>query len=150
MEQFDDILRTSVNERNKFQHRFGIRGTTLLYRELLVALENIITDRVATVPTARNRKIDASAPTDIGMAATHDGECLTEEGDQRSVDLALQAVYTGTGKEKWSFGTGRNWNEKYAEVAKMEERTHGRNAVARKEAKGKRKNGKGETRACWI
>ena len=28
------------------------------YSELLVALENIIIDKVATVPTARNRKID--------------------------------------------------------------------------------------------
>ena len=30
--------------------------------ELLVALENIITDKVATVPTARSRKADTSNP----------------------------------------------------------------------------------------
>ena len=37
------------------------------YSELLVALENIIIDKVATVPTASNRKIDTSAPMEIGM-----------------------------------------------------------------------------------
>ena len=39
------------------------------YSELHVALENIIIDKVEVVPTARNRKIDASAPMKIGMAA---------------------------------------------------------------------------------
>ena len=44
------------------------------YSELLTLLENIIIDRVATVPTARNRKTDTSAPMEIGMAAKEDGE----------------------------------------------------------------------------
>ena len=35
------------------------------YSELLVALDNIIIDKVATVPTARHRKIDTSAPMEI-------------------------------------------------------------------------------------
>ena len=39
------------------------------YSELLDALEIIIIDKVATVPTARNRKFDTSAPMEIGMAA---------------------------------------------------------------------------------
>ena len=82
------------------------------YSELLVALENIIVDKVATVPTARNRKQDTSAPMHIGTAAKEDGECVREEGDQRIVELALQAVHKGTGKEKWSFGKGQCWNEK--------------------------------------
>ena len=92
VEQFDDILRTSSNETNKFENRFGtirdeekmlavkkllpeslltcrFRGTTMSYSELLVALEITIIDKVATVPTARNKKIDASAPMEIGMAA---------------------------------------------------------------------------------
>ena len=51
------------------------------------------------------------------------------------MDLALQAVYKGTGKGKWGFGNG----QELAKVARMEERTHGRRAAARKEAKGKRK-----------
>ena len=34
-------------------------------REVLVALENIIIDKVSTVPTARNRKIGTSAPMEM-------------------------------------------------------------------------------------
>ena len=73
-------------------------------------MENI-NDEVATVPTARKRKIDVSAPMEIGTAAKDDGELLREEGDQRIVDLALRAVYKGTGKGKWSVGKGQSWNE---------------------------------------
>ena len=71
VEQFDDILRTFTNEMNKFENRFGkirdeekmlavkklmpksllnykFRGTTMSYSELIVALENIIVDKVVT------------------------------------------------------------------------------------------------------
>ena len=41
---------------------YRLRGTTMSYSELLVALENIIVDKVATVPTVRSRKADTSAP----------------------------------------------------------------------------------------
>ena len=125
------------------------------HSEPLVALENIIIDEVAAVPTARNKKIDTSAPMEIGVAAKDDGENLREEGDQRIVEFALEAD-NGTGKGKWSFRKGQNWDEKGyqgGKVAKMqirEERTHGRRAVARKEAKDKRKEAKGEARACWT
>ena len=135
VEQFDDILRTFTNEMNKFENRFSkirdeekmlavkklmpecllnyrFRGTTMSYNELIIALENIIVDKVVTVPTARNKKHDTSAPMEIGMAATEDGENASQEGDQRIMYLALQAVYKGTGKGKWSFGKGQNWNEK--------------------------------------
>ena len=37
-------------------YRFG--GTTMSYNEPLVALENIITDKVATVPTVKRRRAD--------------------------------------------------------------------------------------------
>ena len=46
------------------------------------------------------------------MAAKQDGESVSQEGDQRIVDLALQAVYKGTNKGKWEFSKGQNWNEK--------------------------------------
>ena len=62
-------------------------------------MENIIIDKVVTVPTARNRKVDTSAPIDIKMAAKLDGESARREGDQIIVDLTLQTVYKGTGKE---------------------------------------------------
>ena len=85
VEQFDDILRTFINEMNKFENRFGkirdeekmlsikklmpesllnyrFRGTTMSYSELIVALENIIIDKVAMVPTAKGNRHDTSAP----------------------------------------------------------------------------------------
>ena len=52
---------------------FRFRGMTMSYDEHLIALENII-DNVATVLTARNRKVDTSAPMKIGMSAKDDGE----------------------------------------------------------------------------
>ena len=82
------------------------------YSELTVALENIVIDTVATVPAARGKKHDTSAPMEIGMAAKEDSENASREEDQRIMDIALQAVYKGTGKGKWSFGKGQNWNEK--------------------------------------
>ena len=127
VQQFDDTLRTFINETNKFENRFHtfrdqekmfavdlmhesslncrFRGTTVSYSELPTALENII-DKVATVPTARHRKIDTSAPMEIGMAAKDDGESAREQGDQKIVSLALQAVYKGTGKGKCVFWKG--------------------------------------------
>ena len=82
-------------------------------------LEKIIIDKVAMVPTARGRKHDMGAPMEIGMAAKEDGENASQEGDQRIIDLALQAVYKGTGKGKCDFSKGQNWNER---GAKMEEK----------------------------
>ena len=75
------------------------------------------------------------------MAAKDDGESAREEGDQRIVDLALEAGYKGVGKGKWSLGKGLSLNEKGYQVGKgdKEWETHGKRAVARKEAKGKRK-----------
>ena len=135
MEQFDDILRTFISETNKFENRFGtiryeekmfavkkwlpeslfnfrLRGTSMSYDEFLIALENILIDKVATVPTARIRKIDTNATMETGMAAKVDGDNLREEGDHRIVDLALQAVNKRTGKGKGSLGKGQSWSEK--------------------------------------
>ena len=132
VEQFDDILRTFTNEMNKFENRSGkirdeekmfavrklmpesllnyrFRGTTVSYNELIIALENIIVDKVVTVPTVRNKTHDTSAPMEIGMAAKEDGENASQEEDQRIMDLALQAVYKGIGKGKWGFSKGQNW-----------------------------------------
>ena len=46
------------------------------------------------------------------MAAKDDGESVREEGDQRIVDIALQAVNKRIGKGKWIVGTGQSWNGK--------------------------------------
>ena len=109
------------------------------YSELLTSLENIIIDKAATVPTARNRKTDTSAPMEIGTAAKEDGESASEEEDERIVDLALEAVYKELVKESGVLARVRVGMAKVAKVAKMGGRTHGRKAVARKEAKGTRK-----------
>ena len=170
VQQFDDILRTFTNEMNKFENRFGkirdeekmlavkklmpesllnyrFRGTTMSYSELIVALENIIVDKVAMAPTARGRKHDTSAPMEIGMAAKEDGESASQEGDQRIIDLALQAVYKGTGKGKWGFSKGQIWNEK---GGKDGGNNFWQKSSGKKGDKGQEKGGKGETRTCWT
>ena len=116
MGQFDDILRTFISELNKFESRFGairdeekmlavkklmpesllnyrFRGTIMSYSEIIIALENIIVDKVSAVPSSKSRRNDTSAPMEIGMAAKEDGENVSQAGDQWIVDLALQAVY---------------------------------------------------------
>ena len=92
--------------------KYRFRGTTLSCSELIVALENIIIDKVAMVPTAKGKKHDTSAPMAIGTATKEDSENASQEGDQRIIDLVLQAVYKGAGKGKWSFGKSQHWNEK--------------------------------------
>ena len=71
---------------------YRFRGTTKSYSELVIALENIIVDKVSTVPSSKSRRNDTSAPIVIGMAAKEDGESVSQEGDQRIMDFALQAV----------------------------------------------------------
>ena len=68
------------------------------------------------------------------MAAKEDGENASQEGDQRIVDLALQAVWVRAGTNK------------VAKVAKMEGRTHGRKGSGKKGSKGQEKGGKGDSR----
>ena len=89
-------MRTFINEMNKFESRFGairdeekmlavkklmpenllnyrFRGTTMSYSEIIFALENIIVDKVSTIPSRKRRRNDTSAPMEIGMAAKEDG-----------------------------------------------------------------------------
>ena len=114
-EQFDDILKTFIDGAGKLVGGFGMirgegemfavknwmaesllnfsfRGTTMSRDQSTIALENIIIDKVATVPTARDRQIDTRVPMD-------DGEHVGE-GGQRIVDLALQALHKGRGEGK--------------------------------------------------
>ena len=76
VEQFDDILRTFINEMNKFESKFGSirdeekmlavkkfmpesllnyrsRGTIMSYSEIIIALENMIVDKVSRVPLSK-------------------------------------------------------------------------------------------------
>ena len=171
VEQFDDVLRNFKNEMTKFENRFSkirdeekvlavkklmpesllnyrFRGTAMSYDELIIALENIIIDKVPTV-NSRSRKHDTSAPMEIGMAAS-DGENSSQEGDQRIIDLALQAVYKGTGKGKWGFGKGQSWNEKGGKGGKGNGKNSWQKGGGKKGGKAQEKRGKGETRTCWT
>ena len=88
VEQLEDILRTFINDVNKFENRFGkirdeektlavkksipeslvnnrFRGTTLSCEELIIAIENTIVDKVTAVHKKQNRN-DTSAPTEVG------------------------------------------------------------------------------------
>ena len=107
---------------------------------------NIIVDKVSTVSTARSRKHDTSAPMEI---TKEDGENASQEGDQRIIDLALQAVYKGIGKGKWGFGKGQSWNEKGNKGGKGGGKSSWQKGTGKKGGKGQEKGGKGETRTCW-
>ena len=166
VEQFDDILKTFINEMNKFESRFGgirdeekmfaveklmpesllnyrFRGTTMSFSDIVIALENIIVDKVTTVPSSKNRRNDISAPMETGMAAKEDGESASQEGDQRIMDLALQSVYKGTCKGK------HNWNEKGGKGGKDGGKNSLQKGSGKKRGKGQEKDGKGDTRVCW-
>ena len=83
------------------------------------------------------------------MAAKEDSENASQEGDQRIIDLALQAVYKGAGKGKWSFGKGQNWNEKGKRWQRRRKNSWQKGS-GEKGGKGQEKGGKGETRTCWT
>ena len=89
VEQSDDVLRTFINEMNKYGSRFSairdeekmlavkklmpesllnhrFRVTTMSYSEIIIALENAIVDKVSTVPSSKSRRGDTSAPMELG------------------------------------------------------------------------------------
>ena len=140
VEQCDDILRSFINETNKYEGRFKktlavkkltlesllnyrFRGTTLPHEELLIALENIIIDNVTTHSAPKVEKIDASATMDIGMAGT-DGEEAFEDLYGKAPEFAVQALYKGTGKGRWNGGKAPSWSvQKYFNSGKGEKRS---------------------------
>ena len=102
VEQFDDILRTFINEMNKFESRFGairdeekmlavkklmpeslpnyrFRGTTMSYSEIHCTGEHNVLTRCRQSRKSKSRRNDTSAPMEIGMAAKEDGESVSQE-----------------------------------------------------------------------
>ena len=77
---------------------------------------------------------------EMGMAAKEDGENASQEGDQRIIDLALQAFYEGTRNGKWSFGKGQNCGK----GGKDEEKNSWQKGSGKTGGKGQEKGGKGE------
>ena len=164
VEQFDDVLRTFISETNKFENRFGIirdeemmlavkklmlesllnfrfRGRTMSCSELLVSLENIIIDKVATVPTVRNRKMDTSAPMEIGMAARDDGENLREEGEQRIVSSTKEQTKGSSVLERVRDGMRLSREQRLQRWQRCKS--------GKKGSKGQEKGGKGGNKTCW-
>ena len=90
---------------------FRLRGATFEVRKACHCFRKI--DMVSTVPTNRQKKVETSAPMEIGMAAKDDSEGSTEEGHQRIMGLALQAVHAGTGKGILGSGVGPSWNTQW-------------------------------------
>ena len=114
--------------------------------EIIGALENLIVDKMSTVPSSKNRRNDTSAPMEIGMTAKEDGESASQVGDRRIMDLALQAVYKGTGKGKWGFSKGANWkDEKGGEGGKDRGKKSWQKGSGKKGGKGQEKGGKGDS-----
>ena len=87
---------------------------------------------------------------EIRMTAKEDGKNVSQEGDQRIMDLALPAVYKGTGKGKWGFGKGQNWNEKGGKSGKDGGKNSWQKGSGKEGGKGQEKGGKGENRTCWT
>ena len=103
-----------------------------------------------TVPTLRSRKNETSVSMEIEMAAKEAGKNASQEGDQRIVDLALQAVYEGTGKGTWSFGKAQSWNEKGGKGDKDGGKNSWQKGSGKKGSKGQEKGDKEGTRTCWT
>ena len=105
------------------------------YVELIIALENIV-DKVSTVPPSKSMRNDTSAPMEMGMAAKEERESVSQERDQRIMDLALPTVCKGTGKGKMVFWQRRQrWKGWTEELVAEEQRQERR----------KRQGGKGES-----
>ena len=78
------------------------------------------------------------------MAAKKDGENASQEGDQRLIDLALQAVHKGIGKGRWGFGKGQNWNEKGGKGGKDGGKNSWQKGGGKKGGKGQEKGGRNQ------
>ena len=170
-EQFDDVLRNLINETNKYEGWFGevldeekslavkrlmpenllksrFRGTTLPslpYEELLIALENIIIDKVTTHSVSQVKKIDTSAPMDVGMAAGTECEEAFEEGYGKTSELAVQTVYKGAGpKCGWNGGEGPSWSVQKYFNSGMGEKGANRAGKGQWFKTGGKKGGKGQ------
>ena len=137
--------------------KYRFRGTALPHEELLVALENGIINKVTTNSASKVKNTDMSAPMEIGMAAGTDGEEAFEERYGKASELAVQAVYKGTGaKGGWNGGTGRAWSVqkcfnsgKGGQGANRAGKGKWSKTRNKKGGKGQEKGGKGDTRVCW-
>ena len=164
VEQFNDILRTFINEMNKFESRFGairdeekmlavkklmpesllnyrFRGTTMSDSEIIIALENIIVDKVSTTggmtrvlqwrlgwQQKKTEKVRAKKEIRepwILPCRPFTKEQVRENWDSAKVKIGGKGGTDG-GKNSWQKGSGK------------------------KGGKGQEKGGKGDSRTCWT
>ena len=85
---------------------------------------------------------------EIGMPAGTGGEETVEEGYGKTSELAVQAVYMGTGgKGGWNGGKGPSWSvQKYFNSGKVEKGTN--RAGKGQWSKTEGKKGKGQEKYC--
>ena len=106
------------------------------YSEIIIAFENIIVDQVSKFPSSKSRRNDTSAPMEIWDGSKEDGESVSQEGAQRIMDLALQAVNKKEqAKENGDSAKVKMGMREAVKVERMEGRTRGRRAAARKRAR---------------
>ena len=163
VEQFDDILRTFTNEMSKSENRFGkirdeekmlavkklmpesllnyrFRGTTMSYSELFLALENIIIDKVSTVPPQfESRKTTQvlrwKSEWQRGKTVKVRAKKETKGSQTSLCKLSTKELE----KESGALTRVRSGVRRVAKVARTEAKDPGRKAVVRNEAKDKRK-----------
>ena len=173
-EQHDVILRTVIKETSKFDNRIGkirddekmlsqellmhvsllnfrFHGAILKYEDVGIASENIMDDKVSTVPTSRQKKADTSVPMEIGIAAKDDSEGSNNEGDQQIIDIALQAVYKGPGNGNWGSGKGPSWNtQRFAGGKGGKDANREGKSPWQQGGEETDKGGKGGSGTCWT
>ena len=174
-EQFDGILRTFINETNKFENRLGktrdeekmlavkklmldsllnfrFRGTTLNYEELPIALENIIIDMVSRASATRQMKFDTRAPMEREIGAKDDSESSKEEGHQRIMEITKERAKAFGGPERVQAGTHRGTQAggKVARIRVVEEKIFWHVGNCKKRGKQTEKGGAGDSRTCWT
>ena len=159
VEQFDDIVRTFTSKQQlRTVRKIRDQGEMLAVKKLMLEkLLNFRFDRTTLtssftrfpVPTKRQKKVDTSAPTEIGVAERTFGQTrrLATHG------LALQAAYKGTDRSNWQPGKGQSLNtRRYTSGwdAKCGGKSSRQRGNVKTGGKGTRKGGKGDNRKCWT
>ena len=123
-----------------------------MYQDVGVASENIMDDKVSTVPTSRQKKVDTSVPMEIGIVAKDDSDDSKNDGDQQIIDIALPAVYKGLGNGNWGSGIGQSWNTQRFAGGKggKDANREGKSPLQQEGGEETEKGGKGGSGTCWT
>ena len=130
---------------NKFRKSVAssfFRESTELQDDVITTLENIILDKVMTMPIAKPKRIDTSRPMDTGMETEDINEAKSDE-EQRIAEIAVQSMYKAAGHKCTSKSRQWNWSTNENQFGKSHKDHHGEGGVE----EGRRTGGKrGEER----